>query len=121
MINHKHKFAILCLLAFFVLGKFLVLLHSFSHIEPTKSIVSLEEKSFFEKIIFSHSSNKTHKNFDDCALCSFSNAQSQIHLIDSFKLLISGFFLVFALRFFNFSRLSFLLTSHSSRAPPAIS
>ncbi len=121
MINQKHKFAILCLLTFFILGKFFVLLHSFSHSNQPSNLILSENKNFIEKIIFSHDKNKSHKNFDDCVLCSFSNLQNQIFLTDNIFFFSSFFILIFALRFYNFSKLSYLLTSKLSRAPPFIS
>ncbi len=99
----KIKFLVLFLLAIFVIGKSLVLFHSFSHQNPLAQNHDLEHKK------------------DDCVLCSFASFQNQISFADFYCFAASGFMLIFALRFFNQNKLSFLLSSKSSRAPPRIS
>jgi hypothetical protein len=61
------------------------------------------------------------KDFHNCALCSFSNSQNKILIAPEISLLVAAFFLVFALRNFNRVKLSYLLSSNQSRAPPKVS
>jgi hypothetical protein len=102
----QSKFTKLCaffFLSIFVAGGSISLAHSFSH----QSDVVSQEKT----------SHKTH----DCYSCSFSTFQNQISLTPNLAFYAAFFFVVFALRKFNRVKLSYLLTSKTSRAPPVIS
>jgi hypothetical protein len=102
----QSKFTKLCaffFLAIFVAGVTISVAHSFSH----QSDAASQEKT----------SHKTH----DCYFCSFSAFQNQISLTPNLAFYAAFFFMVFALRKFNRVKLSYLLASKASRAPPVIS
>jgi hypothetical protein len=61
------------------------------------------------------------KDFRHCAVCSFSNSQNKILVTTDVTFFAATFFLVFALRNFNRVKLSYLLTSYYSQAPPKVS
>lgn len=121
MFKEKSKIALFLFLTLFILSKSLVLLHDFSHQNSLSfnSTKSLDNQSFLAKIF--HENKKSGKNFNDCFLCSFLNFQNQISVSSKFFFAASAFVLIFAYRFFDSSKLSFLLNSFSSRAPPFIS
>ncbi len=83
------------LLTFFVVSKTLVAVHGFSHDQ--------------------FSSKK------DCAVCDFVHLQNQIAPVGDLVFLAAFFQAVFVFRKFDRVKLSYLLRSYSSRAPPVIS
>ena len=105
MLKAKLKFPLLLLVALLFLGNSFALFHSFSH-------------DGFVKKIEKHQPKKT---LNDCAICAFSNLQNQVFVSNDLAIIAVGFLLIFALRFFDFNKLSFLLNCFSSRAPPAFS
>jgi hypothetical protein len=119
------KFFIILSLALLVLGSSLATLHSFSHHEVASSkttslkVTSLH-KSFFEKIIFAHEKSSGKKS-EHCFLCAALNFQNQIFLTPNLIFTTAIFYLVFALRYFDRIKLSYLLSSKAPRAPPVIS
>lgn len=120
------KFFIILSLTLLVLGSSLATLHSFSHHEVAsskttslKKVASLH-KSFFEKIIFAHEKSSGKKS-EHCFLCAASNFQNQIFLTPNLIFTTAIFYLVFALRYFDRIKLSYLLSSKAPRAPPVIS
>ncbi len=118
MFKKKSKIAILFLISCFILSKSLLLLHGFSHQNFT-NIAAIEDQNFLTKFFGEH--KKSGKSSDDCLLCSVLNLQNQISVIDSLSFAASCFLLIFAFRFFDSVKLSFLLASHHSRAPPTFS
>lgn len=74
-------------------------------------------QSFFEKIF--HSNKKVAKN--DCLICSFSSFQDKIVFAVNPFFFAAFFYLIFCARKFSRIKLSYLLSSFSSRAPPAVS
>jgi len=121
--NKFTAFAKIALLFCFVASASISLLHSFSHqvntsVEGSVVKVSTHKENFFQKLIFSHNGKPLTKNFHDCFLCSFSNSQNQALISADLFFFTAAFFLVFALRFFDRVKLSYLLSSSYSRAPP---
>lgn len=105
--KNQHNFVkifIAAILAIFVAGQFLVLSHSFAHNEIVAK----------EKPVKQHEAK-------DCALCFLSNSFAQAIFVATFTFLAAYFLVNFALRKFDLVKLSYLLSSNLSRAPPAIS
>ncbi len=111
------KFVTAFLLMLFVLSKTVALVHAYCHQENSAPAI---EKSFLEKIFFSHEKS-SNKKAENCFLCAFSNFQNQISLAPSLIFSAAIFYLAFALRKFDRIKLSYLLSSKAPRAPPAIS
>jgi hypothetical protein len=59
------------------------------------------------------------KDLHHCTICSVSNLQSQFLTFANPNFVAAIFFLIFALRNFNRVKLSYLLSSYNSQAPPA--
>lgn len=118
MKNLKQKLPIILLLTLFTLGQSFVLLHSFSHQKYFS--IAKEKQSFFQKIIFNHGDEKLVRPHHDCILLSFANLVNQILTAD-FSLIFASFYLIFARRYFDSLKLSFLLSSSFARAPPRFS
>jgi hypothetical protein len=95
------KFLVIALLTIFVAAKTTALVHSFSH----------------HQINFSHEKSAHH----NCEICAFANFQNQILSAPNFAFVAIAFCLIFLARKFNRVKLSFLLSSYLSRAPPVIS
>lgn len=117
---------------FFVAGRSVLLVHSFSHQEFDQGIngskktqqVTIQDKNILEKIIFFHSGNSSDssKKAADCSLCVFlSNLQNQVLFSAVFAFAITAFYLAFISRDFNRVKLFYPLSSYSSRAPPQVS
>lgn len=83
------------LLTFFVVSKTLVAVHAFSHNQFSSA--------------------------KDCAVCDFVHLQNQIAPTSDLVFLATFFCAVFIFRKFDRVKLSYLLRSYSSRAPPVIS
>lgn len=120
-------FPIPALLIFFVLSRSILLVHSFSHQkighEHKVEQAAFSQQNILEKIIFAHfgdSSDSTNKAVN-CALCALANFQNQILFSASLSFVIMAFYLAFISRYFDRNKLSYLLSSYSSRAPPRIS
>ncbi|MBL6665198.1 MAG: hypothetical protein ISQ34_05075 [Rickettsiales bacterium] len=94
------KTFILLLLGFVVFAKSSILLHEYSH--DAVNIVDFDD------------------NEEDCALCEFAKISSKIFLFVAFAMLILSGYLVNVLSRLNRLKLSYLLSSKLSRAPPAI-
>ena len=105
--NNLVKTLIAALLAIFVAGQFLALSHSFSHQE---SLVKTSQE-------LPHQDHKA----SDCILCSFASSINNIAIFTLVTFSAISFYLAFARRKFSRVKLSYLLTSNLSRAPPAIS
>jgi hypothetical protein len=119
MLKTKFKILLLPLIVLFILGKSFVLFHGFSHYNfSNKAELVLDESSFL-KTADKH--QESQKKSHDCILCNFVNFQNQVLTTSIIALIVSDFLLIFALRFFNRAKLSFLLNSFLSRAPPVIS
>ena len=119
------KIFVSILLTLLVLGNSLFMLHSFSHHKITSNkIPSLNtevlHQSFFEKLIFAHKQYPTKKS-GHCFLCVAANFQDQISLTSNLIFVATIFYLVFLLRYFNYPKFSYLLSSKPPRAPPFIS
>jgi hypothetical protein len=95
------KILIILLLTFFVVGKTISVAHSFEH-----------------GLKHSFSGDLNNEN---CEICNFANAQSQLSITPNFKVILESFLLLILARKFDSIKLSYLLTSRSSRAPPVIS
>ncbi len=106
MLKNQSKFLriiLLTLLTLFVVSKTIVVVHGFSH-NQFGSV----------KIL----SNETAK---DCQICDFVHLQNQIAPASDLVFLATFFCAVFAFRKFDRVKLSYLLRSYSSRAPPVVS
>ena len=115
MFQNKAKFLILLLLAIFVSGNSLALLHGFSH-----NISS--DKSFDgHKNPAENPGGNSEKKSEHCLLCAFVNFQTQILFSGNYSFAISGFILIFSLKFFNLPKAAITLSSNHSRAPPHFS
>ncbi|NBV06917.1 MAG: hypothetical protein EBS06_06765 [Proteobacteria bacterium] len=121
------KFLVALTLTLFVLSRGVFVLHEFSHhqLESAKALSSnslqlQSQQNFFEKLIFNHE-NSGNKKSENCFLCSFANFQNQTLATPNFAFAILAFCLVFLARKFNRLKLSYLLSSKASRAPPVIS
>ena len=110
-------------LVLFVTCKAVLFFHSFSHQLPVKNYVINVENNIIEKIISTHFANFTDssKKAENCSLCEISNFQNQLLPFTYLFLAILAFYLAFVSRDFNRVKLSYLLSSYSSRAPPQIS
>jgi hypothetical protein len=125
------NFLLPILLVIFVAGRSVLLVHSFSHQEFNQGIngskkiqqVTIQDKNILEKIIFVHSGNSSDsaKKAADCSLCTLSNLQNQVLFSSAFAFVVMAFYLAFISRDFNRVKLSYLLFSYSSRAPPQVS
>jgi hypothetical protein len=104
--NNLANLLMTAILLLFVAGQFLSLSHSFSHHENVK----ISKETPVEK----HSKS-------DCVLCSFSNSLNQIIIFATTAFAVTYFYLAFFVRKFDRIKLSYLLTSNFSRAPPALS
>ena len=119
------KTLVIILMLLFVSSSSLVMLHAFSHnavssSEITSSKTKVSHKSFFEKLIFAHDKSSGKKS-EHCFLCAASNFQNQIFLTPNLVFATAIFYLVFALRYLDRTKLSYLLSSKAPRAPPVIS
>ena len=121
-INRKSNFSkcfLVFFLVFFAAYKSVVFLHSFSHLSKEISISQGNEGGLLKQMIFGHSKNH-HKNNYDCILYSAFNLQNNL-LLSIFDFAILSYFMIFFTRFFSRVKLSYLLSSYYSQAPPAIS
>jgi hypothetical protein len=139
------RFLTVILLILFVLSASLSLIHSFLHQNfewPPQSLsfkISSDSqsnnsknadnvkkpdavlvRSLWQKIIFAHHASDNKKT-SGCVLCSFHISQSQILALQNLTFDNALFCLFFAIRKFSRVKLSYLLTSRFSRAPPAFS
>jgi hypothetical protein len=119
------KFFLALLVVLLVLGSSFAVFHSFSHCKTFSSKVSSLkidsfQKSFFEKIAFANKKSSDQKP-ENCFLCAVSNFQNQTFLAPNLAFSTAIFYLIFALRYFDRVKLSYLFSSKSSRAPPVIS
>jgi hypothetical protein len=114
MFKRKKQFRFLAifLLLLFVMGQGFSLLHSLSH-QEFGSAKTLQAE-------FSKKSSD-QKNSENCFFCSFANFQNQISFTPSQSFCVAFFCLAFAFRKFSREKLSYLLNSFYSRAPPALS
>jgi hypothetical protein len=88
-------------LVLFIAGQGISLAHSFSHYE-----FSTKEQPL-----------KKHHS-ESCALCFSANFQNQIFANTALTFCLAIFYLTFFTRFFDRVKLSYILSSKSSRAPP---
>ena len=95
--KNSYKFLIALLLAIFLIGRGVALQHSFSHDQD-------------------HSHKTEH-----CSVCSFSNFSSGGTEPQSLIFVVTAFLLLISSREFSRVKLSYLLSSRCSRAPPRIS
>lgn len=111
------------LLALFISSKAILFAHSLSHQFQHSNNFVTAENSILEKIISSHFANfaDASKKAEDCSLCELWNLQNQIVPVAVTIFAITAFYLAFISRDFNRVKLSYLLSSYSSRAPPQIS
>lgn len=111
------------LLVLFLISRSVLFAHSFSHQFQHSNNFVIAENSILEKIVSSHFANFTDasKKAENCSLCELWNLQNQILPTAVAVFVIAAFYLAFICREFNKVKLSFLLSSYSSRAPPAIS
>ena len=112
------------LLILFVLSNSVAMFHAFLHRASNSNEVKLikaelSHKSFFEKIIFSHNKSSDKKS-EHCFLCAASNFQNQIFLTPNLIFATAVFYLVFALRYLDRAKLSYLFSLKAPRAPPVI-
>ena len=125
------KFFYFFLLTVFVFGKFTSFTHNLSHQNQVSfeslSINAASDNSdpfktshLQNKNLEKPSKNSNNTNFHDCLLCSFFNSQNHNIPLPNPILFLASFFLVFFLRAFDREKLSFLLSSNSSRAPPPL-
>jgi len=92
------KILILLLLTFFVVSKTFVVAHNSEH-----SLQHLASDNI---------------GYEDCEICSFANSQSQLVMTPNFMVVLTSFILLILVRKFDSVKLSYLLSSKSSRAPP---
>ncbi|MBU6338445.1 MAG: hypothetical protein KGQ36_00505 [Rickettsiales bacterium] len=111
------------LLALFISSKAVLFAHSLSHQFQHSNNFVTAENSILEKIISSHFANfvDASKKAENCSLCELWNLQNQILPVALAVFTILAFYLAFISREFNKVKLSYLLSSYYSRAPPAIS
>jgi hypothetical protein len=111
------------LLVLFISSKTILFAHSFSHQFQHQDNVKISESSFLEKIISSHFANfaDASKKAENCSLCELWNLQNHILPTAATVFVIAAFYLAFISRYSNRVKISYLLSSYSSRAPPAIS
>lgn len=110
------KFLLCLALVLLITSQSISLVHKISH---DGALVSGKE-NIFAKIFFPHSTEQSSKTglADNCALCSVSNFHKQILFNVSLIFLGTIFYLTFFTRIFSRVKLSYILSSKASRAPP---
>lgn len=102
----------------FAATKIVSSVHSFSH-QNSQTKILQTDAGFFEKIF--HGEKNSEKNPHDCFLCAAADFQNKILFSANFIFAAAIFYFIFSARKFSRVKLSYLLNSFSSRAPPVIS
>lgn len=100
-------------LIFFVASSHISFIHNVTHHQETYQNTT----NIADPILHNNVSDSS-KEAIDCALCMLANYHSQILFSVTAPFIIMAFYLAFISRYFNKVKLSYLLSSYSSRAPP---
>jgi hypothetical protein len=133
--NRKiRKILVNFLLIFYVISSSFALAHSFSHQSSNAAEVRNKEyqskdsssrNGFFLKALSSHISKEKNEgkksagNFSDCLILALHSSQKYSFAASFSLAALMIFQMVFSWRKFNRVKISYLLSSFSSRAPPA--
>lgn len=100
-------------LVIFIFSIFFANFHSFGH-NFSKNFSKIEKiDGFFEK-------NQENHNIFNCSFCLSNNFHNNSFLALKITFSAMLFYMAFARRYFSSVKLSYLLNSFSSRAPPAL-
>ena len=117
-LKKNQSIAILLLLVCFFASTTLALMHSTAHHAVSGAATNVKSdnsKNFLDNFIFAHQ-KFDHAKEKNCVICSVFNAQALLLSAELFS--VMAFCLVFLTRFFDKTKLAYLSSSYSSRAPP---